>query len=230
VLLAINTSTLQFSIALLAGDGSLLGEYYLGRGTRHFGGLVPAVDFLLAGLGRGKEEIECVAIAIGPGSFTGIRVGLSFAKGVCHVLKVPIVGISSLDALAAQIAESTLAITALIESRRNDVFVAQFRRGPGGQLTRLMSDQCVEYSALTTSLALPCIFVGNNYHNQVPKLKETLKPDLLLAPPEMWAIRACTVGALGLRRFLSQDFDNPAALVPIYLRPPDIRPNPYLKT
>lgn len=220
---------MQFSAALLRNDGVLLGEYYQSGGKRHFGGLIPVIDLLLSNLEIEKRQIDCVAVAVGPGSFTGIRVGLSTAKGLCHALGVPIVGVSSLEALGSQLIESTLPVTALIESRRNDVFVAQFKREPGGSLTRLMADQCLKYAELTRCLTFPSIFVGNNYNTQAPKLKKCLGSDLLLAPCEMWVIRACAVGALGLKRFSAQDFDDPATLVPVYFRPPDIRPNPYMK-
>lgn len=229
MLVGINTSTLQFSIALLSTDGALLGECYLSAGKAHFGGLFPALDFLLTNSGRGKKEIECVAVAVGPGSFTGLRVGLSSAKGLCHALDVPIIGISSLEALGAQMHESHLPVTALLESRRNDVFVAQFKWDSDKGLTRLAEDQCLEYSDLARELIFPCLFVGNSYHSQVPRLKESLSTHFLLAPPEMWTIRASSVAALALERFSARDFDDPAALVPVYLRPPDIRPNPYQK-
>ena len=230
MILAINTSTLQFSLALIGQSGTVAGEIYLSAGKRHFGGLFPSLDFLLKSLGTGKSNITGVAVALGPGSFTGLRVGLASAKGLAHALNVPIVGVSSLEALAAQVAHSSLPITALIESRRNDVFVAQFQGSPEGQLSRISDDQCFSYESLSKYLKLPSLFVGCDYETMSAKLTGTVNSGLVLAQPHLWSVSASSVGYIGLGRLLSGDIDNPAALVPTYLRPPDIRPNPYSKT
>ncbi len=229
MILGINTSTLQFSLALMNNRGCLVGEIYLSTGKRHFGGLFPSLDFLLHSLDKRISDITCVAVALGPGSFTGLRVGLSSAKGLAHALDVPIVGINSLEALAIQVPHSSLPITALIESRRNDVFVAQFHWTSKSRLTRIGENQCLEYESLKGQITLPSIFVGNNYETQYPKLKESIPTGINFAPSHSWSVRASSVCSLGLRRFLDGELDDMATLVPIYLRPPDIRANPYFQ-
>ena len=227
MILAINTSTLQFSLALIRQDDTVAGEIYLSAGKRHFGALFPSLDFLLNSLGTGKSSITGVAVALGPGSFTGLRVGLASAKGLAHALRVPIVGVSSLEALAAQVPYSSLPITTLIESRRNDVFVAQFQWSAEGQLSRISDDQCFSYESLSRCLTLPSVFIGNDYEGMSMNLKRITDSGVVLAPPHLWSLRASSVGHIGLQRLLSGQRDDPSTLVPIYLRPPDIRANPY---
>ncbi|RLB15927.1 MAG: tRNA (adenosine(37)-N6)-threonylcarbamoyltransferase complex dimerization subunit type 1 TsaB [Deltaproteobacteria bacterium] len=228
MLLAINTSTLQFGLALLDQTGTLIGECYLSTGKRHFGGLFPTLEFLLTTSGTSKKDIRCIVIALGPGSFTGLRVGLASAKGLSHALEAPLIGVSSLEALASQIPSVPHTIHALLESRKNDVFTASFSWGPDGLLVRKSPDQCMPYSELSRLLDQPCIFVGNNYNVQAPKLTGLVGERVVLAPPEFWNLKASSVGAIGLKRFLKGEFDNGSTLAPIYLRPPDIRPNPYI--
>ena len=84
MILAVNTSTLQFALALMETDGSVLAEYLAAKGKGHFGTLMPALDFLLNTSESDILDLEGLIVAVGPGSFTGLRVGLSAAKGLCQ--------------------------------------------------------------------------------------------------------------------------------------------------
>jgi len=226
MLLAINTSTLQFGLALLEDDGTILAEYLTSRGRGHFGGLMPALKFLFDTSGYEVREVEALIVATGPGSFTGLRVGLSAAKGLCHALEAPIIGISSLEALASQIPYSNLPIAPIIDSRKGEVFTARFCWNDGGNLLRRAKDMCIKMEDLPTSLEERVVFVGNDFAAQGSLIKGMLGSHASLGPAHCWTVRASSVGFLGLRRFHSHKFDNPQSLNPTYLRPPDIRPNP----
>ena len=148
MILAINTSTLQFSLALLSEDGSVEADYLMSRGVRHFGGLMPALQFLLAQLQRHTPEIKAVVVAKGPGSFTGLRVGIAAAKGLCHGLGIPVIGISSLEALASQLPGAATPVAPLLDSRRGEVFTAQFAFEKGRGPIRKGQDTCVPHAEL----------------------------------------------------------------------------------
>jgi tRNA threonylcarbamoyladenosine biosynthesis protein TsaB len=225
MILAINTSTLQFSMALMAEDETVLGEFSVSKGKGHFGELMPALDSLLTTTRSDIHDLKAVVVAIGPGSFTGLRVGLSTAKGLCHALEVPIIGISSLKALASQIPNSHPPITPIIDSRKEEFFIAQFVWNDGHGLTRSMDDTCLKFGDFPSAFKEKTLFIGNNFNHQAPLIEETLGHRALLAPAHFWIPRASAVGYLGLKRFHVSDFDNAQDLNPLYLRPPDIRPN-----
>jgi tRNA threonylcarbamoyladenosine biosynthesis protein TsaB len=226
MILAINTSTLQFGVALLDEEGSVRVEYFMSRGEAHFGNLMPALDFLYSSSKSDIHSLKCLAIAVGPGSFTGLRVGLSVAKGLCHALEIPIVGISSLEALASQLFCSDLPITALLDSRKEEFFGAQFSRNDGCDLRRTHADFVLKADAQPALFELPSLFVGNSFSTQGPLIKKMFGDQARLAPALCWNLKASSVGVLGLKRFYDQAFDDPQTLSPIYLRPPDIRSSP----
>jgi tRNA threonylcarbamoyladenosine biosynthesis protein TsaB len=186
---------------------------------------MPALDSLLTATRSDIHDLKALVVAIGPGSFTGLRVGLSTAKGLCHALEVPIIGISSLKALASQIPTSHPPITPIIDSRKGEFFTAQFVWNNGHGLTRRMEDKCLKFGDFPSAFKEKTLFIGNNFNRQAPLLEETLGHRALLAPAHFWIPRASAVGYLGLKRYHISNFDNPQDLNPLYLRPPDIRPN-----
>ncbi len=227
MILAINTSTPQFGLAILDDDGTILAEYFMSKEKGHFGSLMPALHFLFSKLNAKLNDQKAVIVAKGPGSFTGLRVGLSMAKGLCHGLKVPLIGISSLEAMAFQIPYSNLPIAPILFSRKDEFYTAQFIRTDGDNLLRNMDDVVVKIDDTPSMFEKPTLFIGNDYSKQGPVLTEMLGSLAYLAPPHLWNLKASAVGTLGLKRFHSHDFDNSLILDPIYLRPPDIRPNPF---
>lgn len=225
MILALNTSTLQFGLALLEEDGTIRGELLMSKGRRHFGGLMPSLHFLLTTSGSDIGEIHCLVVAVGPGSFTGLRVGLSAAKGLCHALKVPIIGVSSLEAMASQLPYSDHPTAPILGSRKGEVFIAQFIWGDNHSLIRIKEDTSLKFEDLPSQCERPTLFIGNDFASQGPIIKKMLGPDGLLAPSHLWNIKSSAMGFLGLKRFQAHDFDDPQSLNPLYLRPPDIRPS-----
>ena len=227
MILAINTSTLQFALALLAEDGTLLTEYLMPGGKGHFGSLMPVLNFMLNSSKSNIRDLKCISVAKGPGSFTGLRVGISLAKGLCHALRVPVVGISSLEALASQIPYANLPVVPVLTSRKGEAFTAQFIMNDDGQLKRSRNDTSLKFEDFPSLFQEPTLFVGNDYPNQGPAINKPLGSLALLAPACFWNLKASSIGALALKKFFLGDLDDPYLLNPLYLRPPDIRPNPF---
>ena len=165
MILAINTSTLQFGLALLEEDGTVLAEYFTSERGGHFGNLMPALLFLFSSLKPDIHDVKGIAVAMGPGSFTGLRVGLSTAKGLCHALNVPIIGISSLESLASQLSHSDLPISPILDSKKGEVFTAQFIWNEENEIIRDMKDTCVKIEDLPSLFDEPTIIIGNDYAN-----------------------------------------------------------------
>ncbi len=228
MILALNTSTRQCSIALLRMDRTVIAENLMSEGKGHFGGLMPAVDMLLTGSGLKQKDIKCIAVATGPGSFTGLRVGLSLAKGFCQALQIPVIGISSLRALAFQLPFSAHPIAPILSSRKGEVFTALFLWNREKELQRKEKDSCFKLDTLPSLFTETTVFIGNDFSNQGNLLKKLVGSHARIAPPQCWQLNASSIGALALNRFDDGDIDDPGTLVPRYFRPPDIRPKPGL--
>jgi tRNA threonylcarbamoyladenosine biosynthesis protein TsaB len=227
VILALNTSTAQFSMALMEEDGNLAAEFFMVSKSRHFRPFMPVLHELLTTTKVSLGEIKALAVAKGPGSFTGLRVGLSAAKGLCQGLSVPIVGVSSLEAMANQLPFAAHPVCAILDSRKAEVFAALFRWSNDRGMVRLTEDLCVKMVNLASVTEERAIYLGNNRATQGPAICEILGDRAFLAPPSLWHLRASVVGRLGLKQAQAQGFDKLEDLVPSYLRPPDIRPNPH---
>ena len=129
-LLLINTATPAGSIALTAGD-QVLAELLLNLTTPHSDRLLPGIDQLLAATGTTLAQLDGIGVVHGPGSFTGLRVGIATAKGLALATGQPLVGISSLQALACQVPSSSLPVCALLDARKQEVYVGLFRWSEG---------------------------------------------------------------------------------------------------
>ncbi|MBW1852438.1 MAG: tRNA (adenosine(37)-N6)-threonylcarbamoyltransferase complex dimerization subunit type 1 TsaB [Deltaproteobacteria bacterium] len=208
MILAINTSTPQFGLAFLDEDGTILAEYFMSKEKGRFGSLMPALDFLLSKLNADIHDQQAIVVATGPGSFTGLRVGLSTAKGLCHGLGVPLIGI-------------------ILHSRKEELYAAQFIRNDSLKLLRSMDDIAIKINDFPSIFDKPSIFIGNDFSRQGHVLTNMLGTRAHLAPPHCWNLKASAVGALGVERFHARSFDDPQTLEPVYLRPPDIGPNPF---
>lgn len=224
MLLAVDTSTTQFSMALMDMDGSVSAEYAASGGKNRFVHLMPTLRFLLETTQADLGDVRCLAAALGPGSFTGLRVGLSMAKGLCHALGVPLIGVPSLMALACLAAPSAIPIAPLLDSRRGEFFTALFHTGEDGLPRQSLPDRSIKAEGLAEFLKGPVLLIGNDFQRQAGLALKALGPNALAAPPQRWGARASGVGTLALKRFHAGDFDDLRLLSPVYLRPPDIRP------
>lgn len=226
MILAINTTVNQFSLALMKTEGEVLAELLITPGQGRYTGLIPALQALFGLTGKDYPDLKAVILARGPGSFTGLRVGLALAKGLAHSLKLNIIAVSSLEALAGQISPTRYQICPVIYSRREEVFTSLYRWDDNEGLREVAGHTCLRLDSLESFIDRPTLFIGHDYGHQAPVLGRTLKEKVKLAPPHLWGLKASAVGALGLKRFGRNDFDDLKDLTPFYLRPPDIRPNP----
>jgi len=229
MILALNTSTPQIGIAIMHKGGWPLANVVFSQGPSHFGSLIPAIHFLLDNMGADIHQIEGVAVAVGPGSFTGLRVGVATAKGFAHALGIPLMGISSLKALAVSAGklDNSMVVAPLIDSRRGEVFTAPFLN-ENNNLAQTAEEHSVQLDSLSDIYdPLRTLFIGSNPAVQMSKLSEIYPKGFISAPIHLWSADAVGVASLGLFRFLSKDYDDLQTCTPAYISPPDIRPNPY---
>jgi tRNA threonylcarbamoyladenosine biosynthesis protein TsaB len=223
-ILAINTSTKQYSLAVME-DEIVLGEYMLPSGPHHFSNLMISIDSLLVTIGMKPQDIEALMVALGPGSFTGIRIGLAVAKGLSQCLDIPIIGVPTLEAMANQLPYLHEDICPLVTSRKGEVFTALFRWDTTGSLVRYKKDTCLKIDELSSIIENKTVFIGNDFNSQGSRLQQQCDGKMVLAPANLWNCKASSLGVIGLKKLhKKRNLESMEELVPIYLRGADIRP------
>lgn len=215
--LAIETSTLAGGAALLDGD-QLVGEYIVNARTTHSERLLSAIDRLLQDAGWTLGVLEGLAVAVGPGSFTGLRIGVSTVKGLAFSLKIPVAAVSTLEALAWVLPFARDPVCPVLDARKGEVYTALFH-WDGESLIRDWEDQALDPEELCRRLSGPVTFVGDGIARYGSLFKERLGPLATFAPPARRLPSAACVGQLGHARLLAGEVVDPVALTPRYLRP-----------
>ncbi|MGH7311444.1 MAG: tRNA (adenosine(37)-N6)-threonylcarbamoyltransferase complex dimerization subunit type 1 TsaB [Candidatus Rokuibacteriota bacterium] len=209
-LLAVETSTLAGGVAILEDD-RLRGEYILDVSATHSERLLPAIDRVLADAGWSPGDLQGLAVAVGPGSFTGLRIGLSVVKGLALALGVPVVAVPTLDAMAAALPFAALPVCPVLDARKGEVYCCLYR-WEGSVMRRQWDYLALAPATLAARLIEPVVLLGDGAH-----LVDT--PHARLAPPHRRVPSPAAVGVLGLARLGHGESVPAAALTPIYLRP-----------
>ena len=218
--LAIDTSTDTASLALLK-EGHLLAEVTWRCRQNHTVQLLPHLSQLLDQAGLEIQSIVAVIVARGPGSFNGLRVGLGTAKGLALSLKIPLVGISTLEAEAYQHAETGRPICPIFKAGGGEIATAIYQR-KGGQWCQLVAEHITTIESLCSKITTRTLFCGEFAETIAKELSNRLGARAIIPPLATRLRRAGYLAELGLRRLEAGDYDNPASLQPLYLRRPAI--------
>jgi tRNA threonylcarbamoyladenosine biosynthesis protein TsaB len=224
LILGIETSTSQVGVAI-GGHEGVLAQSHSNRGKRHAETLIPAIDFVRRQARVDLSDISCVAVDLGPGLFTGLRVGVASAKAMAHALRVPMIGLPSLDLLALPVRFSTRLIVTAIDARRGELFYAFYRQVPGG-VQRLSPHQIGTPDDLASELLATgeeCLLVGDGAHRYAEAFEGITKvelTDLGLAYPS-----AASLVQLAHAQALREQYVKPWEISPLYLRKPDAEIN-----
>ncbi|NLW22143.1 MAG: tRNA (adenosine(37)-N6)-threonylcarbamoyltransferase complex dimerization subunit type 1 TsaB [Tissierellia bacterium] len=215
--LGIDTSTMIATCALIE-DGRVLGEFSLNQEMSHSENLVPMIKELLDSLNLKVADIDLYGVAIGPGSFTGLRIGIATAKAFAHVYDKPIVGISTLEGLAFNLTFSGI-IVPMIDARRNRVYTGIYR-WEKGRLINILAPTIMEIEELLELLNnYDHIMVnGNGTYIHRDRILEVLKDKVEFAPIGLNECRAISIAELSLLKKDEKRDYNYYTLVPEYLR------------
>jgi tRNA threonylcarbamoyladenosine biosynthesis protein TsaB len=217
VLLAMETSGMCGSIALVTGE-RCIAEYSLQSKQTHSRRLLAGIDWLLGEAGLDWSEIGGVAISLGPGSFTGLRIGLSTAKGLAMAANIPLVGVTALDGLAAQFYYPGRLVCPVLDARKQEVYAAFYRTGQIG--VRRVSDYLVlPPEALADMISEPVILAGDGSAAYEELFRERLGEDAIIAPAAIFFPQAAAIGQLAFAKWQSREFLDPGSAVPLYIRP-----------
>ena len=218
LILAFETSAKAASAALLE-DGRLLGESYQNTGLTHSQTLLVMAEHLLAQCGKTVAEVTAVAVAAGPGSFTGVRIGVAAAKGFAWGRELPCYGVSTLEAMALSLGAWQGYVCPCMDARRSQVYNALFSVNQG-TLERLREDRAIALSELAEELKAldgPIFLVGDGSTLTYRTLSGEI-PNLVLPPEHRMHQRADGVALLAAQKIAAGESGDANALTPNYLR------------
>jgi len=215
--LAIDTSGKSAGIAILS-DQSVMYEIYLNTGLNHSLVLLPELDRALKSLKMELKDLDLLVTTTGPGSFTGLRIGLSTLKGMALSLQKPLVGVSTLEALARNICAEDVLICPVINGPMDEIYTAFYRYQSGAGYDCILKDQVTIIPSLIKNINGPVLFVGDGAVRWKTQLKEALLEEACFVPESFNVCRASVIARIGLERFRRHETQDMVTLIPSYLR------------
>ena len=218
--IAIDTSTETAGLAVVQ-DGEILAELAWRCSMNHTTQLLPHLDHLLKQADLKMQSADCIIVARGPGSYNGLRVGISTAKGLAFSLNIPIIGVSTLEAEAYQHAETGLPICPVFNAGREEIATATYQM-KSGLWQQLAGERLTTIEALCAEVAEKTVFCGEFVPSVADKLREKLGEKAVVPSTAAGLRRAAFLAELGLKRWRAGDCDDVSTLQPFYFRGPAI--------
>jgi len=218
-ILALDTATKSCSVALTE-NGTLVAELTIIKDQTHTKHLMPLIHSVFEFAGFGLGEVDGFAVTIGPGSFTGLRIGISTIKGLASALGKPVVGISSLKALAWQCADQYHLLCPFLDARKGEVYWATYRFD-GARLIQETVARATVPEAVFKDIKEPCVFIGNGAQLYRKQITTELGYFAHFVPEDQQILRASSIAFLSMERFNAKDTDEVAGLIPDYIRKSD---------
>lgn len=214
-ILAIDTSSKVACVAIL-DENSLVGEYYINHKKNHSEKLVPIIDGILKDLDIGVEDIDYYAVSVGPGSFTGLRIGITTVKGMALATNKKVVAVDTLDGLAGNVGYTNSVVCPIIDARNNQVYTAIYDNGQ-----KIVHDNAISIEELASKLSFlnsKVIFVGDGVLVHKDYLKEKLKDNCVIARQVDIFPKASSIAQVALEKINNNEVLSCDELLPNYLR------------
>ncbi len=217
-ILGIDTSTSCGGVGLVDDQG-VIADYLLNLPVTHSERLLAAIEVVLDQSSCNLTDLNGIAISLGPGSFTGLRIGVSMVKGLAFATGLPVVGVSTLDTLAAQVAPTSYAICPILDARKAEVYTALYRYEGGSRVKRLTPYRAMRPEELVAQIREKTIFIGDGARAYGDYFRNAL-PSLVLFPtPPLCVPHGSVVATLGLELLQRGEFLDLTVFTPIYVRP-----------
>ncbi|MDP6380356.1 MAG: tRNA (adenosine(37)-N6)-threonylcarbamoyltransferase complex dimerization subunit type 1 TsaB [Phycisphaerae bacterium] len=213
-IIAVETSTRLGSVAL-ACDGDVLAEKAFVTYQSHGRDLLPMVDALCRDAGLKPTDVGLVAVSIGPGSFTGIRISVAFAKTMAWQTDAKIIAVPSLMALAKNGPTNAVRVATILDAKRGGVYASTFER-EGDVLVQTFGPAVIDPEEYAAALPRPAFVIGNGL-----KKASGFFPDCPQADEDLWTSRAGNVAQLAWEMHKADEHTSPEDLQPLYLRRPE---------
>lgn len=216
--LALDTTSKSASAALVR-DGSIVAEFLINADINHSETVMPAVSAVLEIAGTGLDEVDFFSFALGPGAFTGLRIGAGIIKGLALGTGKPVVGVSSLDALARNYCSDVQGalLCPMLDAKRDEVYTAVYERTAAGW-TKVIADKVTGPREFLGQLQGSYAFLGDGTFRYEGLIRELLPGRHTLLPEALGHIRASAVGLLGLEEFSRGNVLDLVTFTPVYLR------------
>jgi tRNA threonylcarbamoyladenosine biosynthesis protein TsaB len=227
LILSLETATLTGSVALVDAsmpeDASspamkIVAEITLNLQSTHSERLMPSIHNLFEEASLKISDLQGIALSLGPGSFTGLRIGVSTVKGLAYALKIPVVGVSTLEALAGNVSYHSAVICPVLDARKKEVYAAFFQGDEGGTISRKSEDWVLSPEELCRRASGRTLFLGNGVEGYGEVLRKNLGSLASFAPPELSLPRALNVAKLSLPKFGAAQTLDLFSFTPIYIR------------
>ncbi|MCT4566337.1 MAG: tRNA (adenosine(37)-N6)-threonylcarbamoyltransferase complex dimerization subunit type 1 TsaB [Maledivibacter sp.] len=220
-ILAIDTSSLVASVAVM-NEEKLFGEYTINSGLTHSQKLMPIIDQLLSSLELSMKDIELIAVSRGPGSFTGVRIGIATVKGLAHGWNIPVVGVSSLEGLAYNIKYGNDLICPIMDARRNQVYTGVYK-WVNYNLIDIVKEAPLSIDELMDKLREreeKVIFLGDGLGRYKEDIITGLGEKALFAPSYVNMQKSSSIAQLAFDKINKGDLkpESHLSIVPVYLR------------
>ncbi|GAB4411129.1 MAG: tRNA (adenosine(37)-N6)-threonylcarbamoyltransferase complex dimerization subunit type 1 TsaB [Thermodesulfovibrionales bacterium] len=216
-ILAIETSTMLGGIAIVGEAEGLIMEARLNVRTTHSERLMAEIDHALKQAGMKITDMDVFGISIGPGSFTGLRIGLSAVKGFSYATGKPIVSIPTLEAFAWNFPYSVYPVCPMLDARKKEVYAAVFRwRGNGFE--RVSGETSIKPVELINAIDGPTIFTGEGAILYRGMISGIAGEKAIFPAPQFMVPSPANVAYLGLKKAMNGELSEPVSLVPFYIR------------
>ncbi|NLJ26005.1 MAG: tRNA (adenosine(37)-N6)-threonylcarbamoyltransferase complex dimerization subunit type 1 TsaB [Firmicutes bacterium] len=217
--LGIDTATATGSVALLDGE-QVVGEYLLNIQATHSERLLPALVLILEDAGWSGETIDGIAVATGPGSFTGLRIGVATAKALAYTWGKPLIGVTVLEGLAFQVGFAAEWVTSLVDARHGEVYGCLYRvNGIPEMVTQYWAGPIGDFLQEVVAVAqAPICFAGDGAVAYWETITEIVGNGAKRPISNSIHLRASSIALLGRQRLLAGERHDPLALAPLYLR------------
>lgn len=218
-ILAIDASGVAGSVALIR-NGKLTGEYYICYKLTHSETIMPMLEHMRDLLDIELETLDAIAVTSGPGSFTGLRIGVTTAKALALALNVPIIGIPTLDTIAHNMTHTPYAICPIMDARRNQVYTALYKWQDEElfRLTEHLATDMDEYLDLLIQREEKIIFLGDGVDVFKEKIVEKLGTKAVFAPMFLNLQHASTLAEIACHKYRKGEVTEASEFVPMYLR------------
>ncbi|NOZ69152.1 MAG: tRNA (adenosine(37)-N6)-threonylcarbamoyltransferase complex dimerization subunit type 1 TsaB [Deferribacteres bacterium] len=216
-ILALETSTLTGGIAIADNSLGLIAEVRVNVRIAHAERLMPSVEWLLKASGTGIHEIDAFAVSIGPGSFTGLRIGLSTVKGLSYATDKPVVPVPTLDAFAMSLPFCSYVICPMLDARKNEVYAALYR-WEDNVCRKIMPEAAINPRELLHRFDGPVVVMGDGAETYRGLIKDVLKDKAVFAPASRMSPSASTVAEAAFERLGQGITADIATLAPFYVR------------
>jgi tRNA threonylcarbamoyladenosine biosynthesis protein TsaB len=217
-ILGIDTSTSCGSVGLI-DEESIIAEYLLNIPVTHSERLLTTIERILKDAHLVVGDLDGWAISLGPGSFTGLRIGVSTVKGLALATQKPVAGVSTLDILAYQIPWTSCLICPILDARKGEVYTSFYRYGEGNELQRESDYLAIKPQDLIKKIRERVIFIGDGIRTHGDTLRKFLVSHAIFAPHSLNFPHGSGVAKLGLELFRKGETLDLATFTPLYVRP-----------